>query len=218
MAILSYLSDQHQRKEEELAQAQQAESIARDVHDILGHTLTVISLKAELASALAETQPEKASQEMRQVAELSRTALAEVRATVTRLKRPDFAGEIEAAYRALETAQITAHLPQPADATKAGNNAALFSWVLREAITNIVRHSSAQNCWVNLTAERLEIIDDGATGEFVMGEGLTGLKNRVTEAGGDLILTHHPNTSLLVTMNGQDTPDIPSAPTTESKP
>lgn len=204
MAYLSYRANLSQAQEEELARAKQAEKTARDVHDILGHTLTVINLKAELASALATSQPEKAGDEMRQVAELSRTALGEVRATVTRLKRPDFAGELEAARRALETAQIRAHLP--ASPEIAGTNATLFGWVLREAITNVVRHSAAHNCWISVEAERLEILDDGTTTGFDLGNGLTGLQHRVREAGGDFALTFTPYTRLLVTMNGDRTP------------
>ena len=137
---------------------------------------------------------------------LSRTALAEVRATVTRMKNPDLSGELEAARRALETAQIKAHLPQPGAAARAGNNATLFSWVLREAITNVVRHSSARNCWVNLDAERIEIIDDGSKGSFKPGNGLLGLQSRVQEAGGDLLIAHGNFTRLLATMNGDTSP------------
>lgn len=206
MAMLSYRAELHREREEELARAKQAERIARDVHDILGHSLTVINLKAELAAALSNTQPEKARTEMQEVAALSRAALAEVRATVTRMKNPDLSGELEAAHRALETAQIKAHLPQPGAAARAGNNATLFSWVLREAITNVVRHSSARNCWVNLDAERIEIIDDGSKGSFKPGNGLLGLQSRVQEAGGDLLIAHGNFTRLLATMNGDTSP------------
>ncbi|MFW0118338.1 sensor histidine kinase [Rothia sp. P5764] len=206
MATLSYWADLRREREEELARAQQAEHIARDVHDILGHSLTVINLKAELAAALATAQPEKARDQMQEVAVLSRTALAEVRATVTRMKSPDLAGQLEAARRALETAQIRAHLPEPARVAIAGNNATLFSWVLREAITNVLRHSSARNCWVNLDAERIEIIDDGTKGPFKPGNGLLGLQARVQEAGGDLLIAHGSSTRLLATMNGDTSP------------
>lgn len=206
MAVLSYRAELHREQKEELAQARQAERIARDVHDILGHSLTVINLKAELAAALSGTQPEKARAEMQEVAVLSRTALAEVRATVTRMKNPDLSGELEAARRALETAQIKAHLPQPSAASRAGNNATLFSWVLREAITNVVRHSSARNCWVNIDAERIEVIDDGAKGTLEPGNGLLGLQQRVREAGGDLLISYGSSTRLLATMNGDTSP------------
>lgn len=206
MAFLSYRAELHREREEELAQAKQAEKIARDVHDILGHSLTVINLKAELAAALATAQPEKARTEMQEVAALSRTALAEVRATVTRMKNPNLSGELEAARRALETAQIKAYLPEPGVAARAGNNATLFSWVLREAITNVVRHSSARNCWVNLDAERIEIIDDGSNGPFELGNGLSGLQDRVREAGGDLLISTGDFTRLLATLNGDTSP------------
>ena len=205
-AQLMNASEARRQKEQELAKARQAEKIARDVHDILGHTLTVINLKAELAIALSEANPGKARTEIQQVAELSRTALAEVRATVTRMKSPDFAGELEASRRALETAQITAHLPSAEQASLPGMNATLFSWVLREAVTNVVRHSQAQNCWVTLEAERLEIVDDGGSTTLEPGNGLSGLQARIQEAGGDLILAAGEQTRLLVTMNGDTSP------------
>ena len=91
-------------------------------------------------------------------------------------------------------------------AARAGNNATLFSWVLREAITNVVRHSSARNCWVNLDAERIEIIDDGSKGSFELGNGLLGLKDRVREAGGDLIVNNGSSSRLLASMNGDTSP------------
>lgn len=206
VAQLMRIGEVRRAKDAELAQSKQAEQIARDVHDILGHSLTVINLKAELASALASSQPDRAVEEMQQIAELSRTALAEVRATVTRMKKPDFAGELEAAERALNTAFITAHLPSNDQAKVPGNNATLFSWVLREAITNVIRHSHANNCWVAIDPERIEIVDDGLDTQFAPGNGLIGLRDRVQEAGGDFFLSTTHMTRILVTMNGDTSP------------
>src|SRR5699024_823777 len=104
------------------------ETVARDVHDLLGHSLTVINLKSEVAARTMESDPEGARQEVLEIARLSRTALADVRSTVTRLRQPDFAGEIDAAGTALATAGITADLPSSPSAREvSGVNASLFS-------------------------------------------------------------------------------------------
>lgn len=209
MAALSAGGDARVLRREQQQRTEQAERIASDVHDILGRSLTVINLKAELASALVEADPARAQQEMQEVSELSRTALAEVRATVTRLKTPTFTGEILASARALETAGIKAHLPSEQEAQVPGTNSVLFSWALREGVTNIIRHSGAENCRVKVEAERLEIVDDGVLSlghELIKGNGLTGLEQRVKDSGGDLLLETGGGTRLLVTMNGDTSP------------
>lgn len=209
MAALSASGDARLLAREQQQRAEQAQRIASDVHDILGRSLTVINLKAELATALVEADPLRAQQEMQEVSELSRTALAEVRATVTRLKMPTFAGEILASARALETAGIKAHLPGEQEAQVVGTNSLLFSWVLCEGITNVIRHSGAENCWVRVEADRLEILDDGLRlqeHELVKGNGLSGLEQRVKDSGGNLVLETGSATRLLVTMNGDTSP------------
>lgn len=204
VAWLSNAAAHRQELRAELARAQIAEHIARDVHDILGHSLTVINLKAELTSALLiQNQREQALAELQDITHLSRTALAEVRATVTRLKTPSLAGELVAAARALHTSGITAHLPEK---VMTGPNDVLFSWVLREAVTNVVRHSQASNCWVRLEADRIEIIDDGIGADIKQGEGLNGLSARVQDAGGELLIETGKGTRLLATMSGKSTP------------
>lgn len=148
IALASHRAEREQQLAGELAQTREREAVAVDVHDLLGHSLTVVTLKAELASRLVDTDPAAAKDELAQIARISRTSLAEVRATVTRLRQPDLAGEIVGARRALQTAGIAASLPT--DAAVAGENARLFSWVVREAVTNVVRHSGATRCTVEL--------------------------------------------------------------------
>ncbi|WP_237224645.1 sensor histidine kinase [Rothia nasisuis] len=200
MAYLVAQSEKRSAHRQELLHAKLSEDIARDVHDILGHSLTIIKIKAELAVALAQTQPERAHHEMHQVAQLSSTALAEARAAVTRIKSPSLAGELEAARRALETAQVKAHLPTAKIAQTVGTNETLFSWVLREAITNVVRHSNASDCWVSLSPKHIEISDNGPHTQIQAGNGLTGLAQRVEEAGGTLRITTDGRTRVLVSM------------------
>ena len=187
-------SREHKAIEKELGILSERERIARDVHDVLGHSLTIVNLKAELASKLVETNAPAAQEQMRQVAQLSRQALAEVHSTVTRLRVPDLEGEILASSRALETAGIQADLPDATTAANiAGMNSSLFSWALRETVTNIVRHSHATYATVRLNSTGLEVIDNGiGIGDAPCKSGLTGLRTRIEDAGGTLTLGNAP--------------------------
>ena len=176
-----------------LALSEEREEIARDVHDVLGHSLTVITLKAELAQRLLEIDPARAGAEMEAIAQLSRASLAEVRSTVTRLRVPDFSGEIEGAGRALQTAGIRVELPEAQSALAvAGVNAKLFSWVLREAVTNMVRHSEANAARVRLSATGLDILDNGVGAGDARGNGLMGMAQRVAASGGSVVIEAAP--------------------------
>ena len=187
-------SREHKAIEKELGILSERERIARDVHDVLGHSLTIVNLKAELAAKLVETNAPAAQEQMRQVAQLSRQALAEVHSTVTRLRVPDLEGEILASSRALETAGIQADLPDATTAANiAGMNSSLFSWALRETVTNIVRHSHATYATVRLNPTGLEVIDNGiGIGDAPCKSGLTGLSTRIEDAGGTLTLGNAP--------------------------
>ena len=187
-------SREHKAIEKELGILSERERIARDVHDVLGHSLTIVNLKAELASKLVETNAPAAQEQMRQVAQLSRQALAEVHSTVTRLRVPDLEGEILASSRALETAGIQADLPDATTAANiAGMNSSLFSWALRETVTNIVRHSRATYATVRLNPTGLEVIDNGiGIGDAPCKSGLIGLRTRIEDAGGTLTLGNAP--------------------------
>ena len=187
-------SREHKAIEKELDILTERERIARDVHDVLGHSLTIVNLKAELAAKLVETNAPAAQEQMRQVAQLSRQALAEVHSTVTRLRVPDLEGEVLASSRALETAGIQANLPDATTAANiAGMNSSLFSWALRETVTNIVRHSRATYATVRLNPTGLEVIDNGiGIGDAPCKSGLTGLRTRIEDAGGTLTLGNAP--------------------------
>ena len=187
-------SREHKAIEKELGILSERERIARDVHDVLGHSLTIVNLKAELAAKLVETNAPAAQEQMRQVAQLSRQALAEVHSTVTRLRVPDLEGEILASSRALETAGIQASLPDATTAANvAGMNSSLFSWALRETVTNIVRHSHATYATVRLNSTGLEVTDNGiGIGDAPCKSGLTGLRTRIEDAGGTLTLGNAP--------------------------
>lgn len=206
-SISSERHDERLSLSHQLKLAEEREAIATDLHDLLGNTLTIIHLKSEVASKMMEKDPERVTQEISEIKALARQSLSEVRAAVTRIQRPDLAGEISASKRALETANINFYLS--GSLKMAGKNSSLFSWVLREGITNVIRHSQASNCWVDLEDGKIQIQDDGAgwSQRGVEGDkegGLNGLRKRVALGGGTLVIesAKGKGTTLLVTMTG----------------
>jgi two-component system sensor histidine kinase DesK len=176
----------------QLAQVAERERISRDLHDLLGHTLSVITLKAELAARLLERDPARAGTEIRDVEQVSRAALAQVREAVAGMRTRGLAGELEHARVALKAAAVDlaadAALPPLPPAAEAA-----FSMVLREAVTNVVRHAHANNCHVSFREEPdavvLEVQDDGRGGQLVEGGGIAGMRSRLAAAGGRLEVT-----------------------------
>jgi two-component system sensor histidine kinase DesK len=172
-----------------LAVSEERLRIARDLHDILGQRLSAVSLKAELAARLAGRDAVRASAEMVEVAAVARAALADVRLTVSGYRQMSLTGEIETA-RALLTAggvSLDASMDAlPASLDECGG------WLVREAVTNVIRHSSASVCQIRATRKSgavvVEVRDNGRTdGAFhAYGNGLTGLAERVGCVGGDL--------------------------------
>ncbi|SFG31546.1 two-component system, NarL family, sensor histidine kinase DesK [Actinopolymorpha cephalotaxi] len=144
-----------------LAVADERLRFSRDLHDILGHSLTVITVKAELAGRLIEQRPERAADEIADVERLAREALADVRATVAGYRATSLAAELSQARHALESAGIEAVLPNSADEVT-GPPREVFGWVVREGVTNVVRHSGAATCTVRLTPTSVEVVDDGS--------------------------------------------------------
>ena len=168
--------------------------VGRDVHDILGHSLTVITIKTQLASRLLDVDVEKARSELIDIERLARDALAGVRETVGGLRAVTLAGEIANARTALSAAGIRADLPETVDVSALRGQ--VFGWVLREAVTNVVRHSGAATCVVRVSPDRIEISDDGTgfTGSpDTAGAGLRGLAERVAGAGGSLQVDASPS-------------------------
>jgi two-component system, NarL family, sensor histidine kinase DesK len=157
--------------------------IARDLHDLLGHSLTTITVKAGLARQLGETDPARALEEIAEVEILSRRSLADVRAAVTSYRDVTLAGELSTGRELLRAAGVTADLPRAVDAVDPTHQE-LFGWVIREGLTNIVRHAHAGSCAVRLSASSIEIVDDGVGGTGQPGNGLSGLRERVAAAGG----------------------------------
>ena len=168
-----------------LAAEQERFRIARDLHDLLGHSLTTITVKAGLAARIGLADHARATQEMAEVETLARQALAEVRAAVSSYREVTLAGELATGRQLLRAAGITADLPRAVDDVDPAHQE-LFGWVVREGLTNIVRHSRARSCAVRLSQSCIEITDDGIGSSAPPGNGLTGLRERVAAAGGSI--------------------------------
>lgn len=156
---------------------------ARDLHDILGHSLTVITVKAELAQRLVEADPERAKAEIADLERLSRDALADVRRAVEGYRELTLPGELARARVALRAAEIEPALPQSTDVVPTELRE-LFAWTVREGVTNVIRHSGASHCEIVLTGSGAVVRDDGTgPGACPEGSGLTGLRERAAAVG-----------------------------------
>lgn len=173
-----------------LAVAEERLRIARDLHDLLGHTLSLVALKSELAKRLSESDPSAAAREIADVEGVAREALAQVRQAVTGYRQQGLDAELNGARATLSAAGVEvtvrrSDVPLPAGVDE------LFAWAVREAATNVVRHARARHCEFVVSAgeqeARLGVVDDGVgpvdTGR---GSGLAGLAERASAAGGRL--------------------------------
>jgi two-component system sensor histidine kinase DesK len=190
-----------QEEIEHLARLAERERIARDLHDVLGHTLSLIILKSELASKLADSHPERAVAEIRDVERISREALAEVRAAVKGYRSAGLDSELVHARQTLETAGIRVETAIDLPNLPPSHEGVLVL-ALREAVTNVVRHAQASSCRVRLekTASwcELEVADDGRGGTAPEGSGLTGMRTRVEALGGMLVREPGRGTTLRI--------------------
>lgn len=180
-----------QEEVRQLAAMAERERIARDLHDLLGHTLSVITLKSELAAKLIERGEARAVHEIREIEKISREALKQVREAVTGYRAQGLAGELANARLAFETAQIAfAYDPPPAPLPS--DREAVLAMILREAVTNVLRHSGADRCDIRFRSAQggrmLEtlISDNGRGGKMSGGSGIEGMRRRLAAIGGDL--------------------------------
>jgi two-component system sensor histidine kinase DesK len=191
-----------------LAAVAERERIARDLHDVLGHTLSVIVLKAELANRLIERDPRRASTETQDIERIARTALAEVREAIGGYRARGLAAEIEAARLTLDAAGVTLVTdsePTAAASLSAAEETAL-ALALREAVTNIVRHARATTCKLRFISpsspdsgpRRLIIEDNGQHAQVREGSGLRGMRERLEALGGNVSLEREGGTRLLI--------------------
>jgi two-component system sensor histidine kinase DesK len=159
--------------------------IARDLHDLLGHSLTTITVKAGLARRLGTADSARAVEQIAEVEELSRRALAEVRAAVSTYRDVTLTGELARGRELLRAAGVVADLPTATDVVEPQYQE-LLGWAVREGLTNVVRHAHARTCAVRLSPSAVEITDDGIGSTAQVGNGLTGLRERVLAVGGSI--------------------------------
>ncbi|HVS78362.1 MAG TPA: sensor histidine kinase [Steroidobacteraceae bacterium] len=190
-----------QEQIEHLAKVAERERIARDLHDVLGHTLSVVVLKSELAGKLIGTDAERARREIDEVEKISRQALTEVREAIRGYRAEGIAAEIARARRTLEAAGVRLESQAQSVRLEPAHESVL-SLVLREAVTNILRHAGATTCRLQLAADsgstRLSVHDDGRGAVAREGNGLRGMRERVEALGGRLEIDSRHGTRLTV--------------------
>ena len=184
-----------------LAKLAERERIARDLHDVLGHTLSVVVLKSELAGKLMDRDPARARHEIGEVEQIARMALGEVREAIRGYRSEGLAAEIARAKQTLDAAGVALDCgtkpPQLAPAEET-----VLSLIVREAVTNIVRHAQASRCRLEFASNgfgtALTVEDDGRGGIRQEGNGLRGMRERVESLGGKFSIDSGPGTRLLI--------------------
>ena len=195
---------------ENLAKVAERERIARDLHDVLGHTLSVITLKSELAGKLLDRDPQRAGKEIREVEQISRQALSEVRDAIRGYRSLGLVAELAQAKSTLETAGLTVQCDAATTVKLPAVEESVLSLAVREAVTNVVRHAQARTCRLRLEQQngscRLEIHDDGCGTSNGEGNGLRGMRERVEMLGGTLDRSTRAGTTLTITLPVKEMP------------
>lgn len=186
-----------------MAVAEERDRIGRDLHDVLGHSLSLIAIKSELAGRLLPSEPERARAEIADVERVARDSLTAVRETVSGYRRPTLEGELAQARVALDAAGIEPTIRHEVGPLAASEDAVL-AWAVREAVTNMVRHSAARHGTITTarhgSVAEVEVTDDGrepsadreaagavpAAVPVTPGSGLRGLRERLERVGGRL--------------------------------
>ncbi|HEX8896590.1 MAG TPA: sensor histidine kinase [Terriglobales bacterium] len=202
---VSYCHDEKMRlaheELEHMAKVAERERIARDLHDVLGHTLSLITLKSELARKLVDRDPERAKQEMHDVENASRAALADVREAIRGYRSNGIFAELDRARAALETAGVAVECDTDT-VPLSPDQESVLALALREAVTNVVRHAEARRCNVSLKRREslctLEVADDGRGAAGPEGNGLRGMRERLEALGGSLRLLSSNGTRLII--------------------
>ncbi|MET0230667.1 MAG: sensor histidine kinase [Rhodanobacteraceae bacterium] len=175
-----------------LAALAERERIGRDLHDLLGHTLSLITLKSELAVRLFDRDPLAARREIVDVERVARDALGQVRRAVAGIRAAGLAAELASAHLMLESGGVKLDYEMPKESTLPADIETIFALTIREAVTNIQRHARATHARVTLAVAaheaRLIVEDDGCGGAIAPGNGLTGMRERLRALDGDLVV------------------------------
>lgn len=212
MGIQIFRNDQIQRRlndseaeRKELAVIAERERIARDLHDIVGHALTVVSLKSQVAHKLVSSDPDQARVELDEISNITSDALSEVRKTINDYRQSGFQRAIDDAEQALRAADISANfeiadIPENLDS----DHELVLSMVLKEAVTNVIRHSGAKSCDIELQSDAnntmLSVSDNGVGMKNPQGNGIAGIRERVNSVNGSFVISSDNGTRILVTI------------------
>ena len=190
-----------QAEVERLAKLAERERIARDLHDVIGHTLSLVVLKSELAQKLIARDANRARTEMAEVERIARSGLAEVREAITGYRSSGLQAELQQVREALVAAGIEPSIEAGSIPLAPAQETAL-SLALREATTNVIRHAAATQCHIRFYAQDasvlMEVADNGRGGEAPFGNGLTGMRERIQALGGVLKRESDHGTRLLI--------------------
>lgn len=199
--------DEANEQIKQLVKREERMRIARDLHDTLGHTLSLLTLKSQLIGKLALKDPQRASLEAKEMERTSRSALAQVRELVSDMRTITIAEEIMETQNILQTAGISVHLMGDTELTNVPHlTQNILSMCLKEAITNVVKHSGANNCFISIRQLEGEVtmtIEDdgkGLSDEKSNGNGLKGIGERLELIDGMLHLSSNKGTKLVITV------------------
>ncbi|WP_414830311.1 sensor histidine kinase [Alteromonas sp. H39] len=186
-----------------LATTAERERIARDLHDLIGHTFSMLTMKAQLAQKLFDHDTDKARQEIAELEQISRRALTEVREAVTGYRQKDLATELANAKTLLNSVEVDFDYTIP-DSTLPANIDTTLGFIVREAITNLVKHANATRCQITLNeADRIltmHIADNGSSKAGPEGNGLKGMRERLAPLGGKLTLNSKQGFNIILTV------------------
>ncbi|WP_035839703.1 sensor histidine kinase [Kitasatospora azatica] len=187
-----------------LATLAERERISRDLHDLLGHSLTAVVMRAQLTKELVLADPQRARAESEEIERNAREALAAVRSTVTGWRQTTIRAELEVARRTLTGTGVTLQVSCDDALILVAATEHELGLALREAVTNVARHAQASSCRIGLDRDeervRLVIADDGIGGVAAEGTGLTGLRERIAKLGGAVQRTGSAGTTLVITV------------------
>ena len=171
-----------QKRAKHLAAMAERERIARDLHDLLGHTLTVIAVKSDLAHKVIDEDPVRAKREIKEIHQTTREALSDIRSAISGIKNVSLASELANAKMALASADISADVDSLSQEFPEPIGAAL-AMLVKEGVTNIIRHAEAEHCEIRVSCEdetaKLVIKDNGVGFSREEGSGISGMRNRV---------------------------------------
>lgn len=175
-----------------LARVAERERIARDLHDVLGHTLSMIAVKSELAERLVDRDRERAREEIRSMGESAREALADVRKAIGGYQHQTLEETLEHMRLSLRAADIDPDIEVDDDIDLPAQTQGMLALILREAVTNVIRHSQARHCRIRIEASNgelsLAVEDDGGGRIRMDGNGIQGMRARIESLGGTLTI------------------------------